>query len=231
MGQEAHNLFEFEWERDIEGYRLVKADPLQRIEKKHFGTLPNYGEPEFIYELHEKTVIEPVSGKTEKYHPFVENLGIAREFSCLPDSEEMMKFAKKYGLLGQRTPHQISEDIEEWAEQISFFKKIFEAIDQGDSQLALSLFNSSLLKPSVTFSISTEHNKFRRKLSIQPPDLLSAMWIMISKQLTSGLELQECANPECSKWFKRRSNKKCCSTVCRVSYNRIKNKKSLEGAD
>lgn len=214
------NLFKMQWPRDLSGYEFIEFSSHTISNERSLIELPKQSYKRIC----------PKNKNWRYYDPFTEAPELAREFSQLRvndnevEEDAALEFINRYGLLTMRTPENgQGETLDDWGNLIVGFRKVFKLIDTHKGKEAAITFNQANLNVKMSLEISEGNTQNKRGLNIFPATLYGAMCLMVSDEITKGVQVKQCQVPKCANWFPVRSNKKFCSNACRQAKHR-KNK-------
>jgi hypothetical protein len=192
--------FDLKWSRCVDGYKLADNS----------------------------TIIESNSPDFEIYRP-LKNRALFAEFADQkPTPQGMLEFANQYGLMIGKGAEQISTGgsvtkrftaakVDELLKHHAEFKSTFAAFEKGNPRPLIEICNWSPNKTALQFQI-VRRTDDELTISMTPPDLRRAMWILFALHACNRTELFRCEH--CSKPFivgtgtGRRSTSKFCSPAC-----------------
>lgn len=232
-----NNIFELNWEKCRSGYIIEIHDEQLKLRKAEPYTHTLLTNADNF----SGSFIKPKEDdNNQEYKLFKKDWrGIPHTFADLIDEEsnslnhkKVIKFANEYGLLGLPLESG-NESLDRWKKWVKEFRHIlFFTTKAGgvNFSVAITLYNtlqdSLFFKPKV---MPYEYNKGTTKTSkiksnfyLQPANLISAMYVILGDNLTTGINMQKCKNPNCFKWFPERPNKNVCSQSCKQAIWRSK---------
>ena len=208
------NLLWFEWEKDVDGYRIEELEPEDAAGKE--GKTPH---------------LVSIGRAALRYRPLDEHPGMFMEFGYeLQNIESAKTFSEKYGLL-ESTDRPMS--LSYWRHECGRMRGLIEAWkggveSVGDLRPVIRLFNHLKLAPlSVMFEQAWD--SLHPALYIVPNNLLSALWLQFAQAVSSNTEFRKCLH--CPAWFTygsgtgRRKTAFYCSARCRRAAHRSKEKR------
>ena len=235
-------LFDLKWHVSLDGYQITSTRKGRKV-REVTTILGNKGE---IGSERELKFVNACGLKTRsitplKQHETLVKYDLAREFVGIIDDKGtldeglVLGFANKYGLLGLNNIYQEKgipkkEDLSGWTYWAKNFKQIYTFVDQyktdGNNNLsrtqAMTLFNTQIETDTVNIKIQGSIKKYGWHPTIAPRNLISAMRILLMKEITGEVNIASCKAPKCSNWFPYRKSKQYCCTPCRVAGNRKK---------
>ncbi|NCO04307.1 MAG: CGNR zinc finger domain-containing protein [Alphaproteobacteria bacterium] len=225
-----NGLYRFEWQRCDSGYIIEPHNKRLSLRDKEPQITTLLTNADYFPEK----MIGPL-GATYRYDLFALNWqGLPRTFSELIegnqkslDNKKVIKFAKKYGLLGYSQGKE-KEDLETWYKWVSYISTILDFCDgkgRKDFDVAIELYNLPplplFMKPHILknnkASLASRNNS---SFNLVPENLITVIYLILGDYLSKGSNLQRCKNPNCFEWFRARSNKRWCSTSCKTAGNR-----------
>ena len=223
-------LFEMEWLVCEDGYEIIE-EPKKTLD---FLNATNANTPLDANDF----LISPKSKNIKKYNPLKNNIDLVRRCSEITKSEnphqEMLNFANKFGLLGFNS---FIENIEKpepvihWQNFIDSINLVYKFYDKkdihGNLDRALTCYNGNQQWLLMRSAVKWNEKPSLRTLELNPANLGSLIWVLLSEELTSNLSLKQRQSPRCQQWFQYRANQKYCSVKCRVYGNRHIEKSAL----
>jgi hypothetical protein len=230
----AELLIDFEWQRDLEGYRLVDAEPERT------------GEP-FIHPLHPEWGLQKpmllsgspakpqrvvgLSGRCLKIRP-LEGPGGGSLFATFTNAAAspagVLDFINRHGPLTTTAVQTGAEPVPGVIEHAQAMRGFIEAAGGrvrmadilGAEEMPLSGMNAAVVRDKYT--------KVPR-LRFSPRNLLDALWMQLAYTLSSGVCARECR--QCGVIFtagpgtSRRGDAEFCSPEHQISFNSLKRSK------
>jgi hypothetical protein len=187
---------DFTWFRDPKGYRLIPAKPVLRRGQSILDVPGSDIQPARIVRN---------GGALQAYRPFNVSSKLFENFINAAKTEiGVLEFVKLFGPLtrdGLRGKGDVVHGMIDQAEDMT-------------NVLRGRIFGRFLAKLNV--SISSERNGIH--LKVEPPDLLSALWLQVAQAGRRRVrECEQCHNPILG----RRADARFCSDPCRIKYNSL----------
>ena len=208
------NLLWFEWERDVDGYRIEE--------------LKSGEAPEYKYETERKLgCLVPIGRAALRYRPLDECPGMFMEFArCEQTPESAKAFADKYGLLVSPNKPMPLIEFDSWITVMVSALELWEAgLKTQDLSGLIFGFNARAdMQAHVRFNRSWDDS--HPALYIVPNNLLAAMWLQFAQAVSTQTDLRRCLH--CPTWFTygpgtgRRKTAFYCSDRCRRAAHRAK---------
>ena len=216
------NLLWFEWERDLDGYRIVS------LKAKDVGDVEKGDDSEETIEY-----FVPIGRRTIRYRPLEEHPALFMEFAQLsqsstglPTSQDVKEFVDKYGLLkSSQKPLRVGDviwDSMRMKDGVYWWRK---GEQTGDLTQFIADWNKVRLAP-IDIRFDKAWDATFPSLFIKPKDLLAAMWLQIAQAVSKQTDLRKCLH--CPTWFTygpgtgRRKTAFYCSDRCRRAAHRAK---------
>lgn len=226
MGGLNTRLFEMDWHICEDGYEIIKRNK----ETLEIDTAVSMA----IGLRSSNYWIRPKSKNIKKYQPLKSYIGLARRCSDIAKSDnihdEMLNFANKFGLMGFSAfinDKETEEPLEIWKVFIDNLNLVYKFHDtqhiRGNLDKALTCYNGNQQWLSMRSTVKWDEKPTLRMLELRPSNLVSLIWLLLSEELTAGLDLKKCSSPKCQQWFPNKNNKQYCNVNCRVYGNRHKN--------
>ena len=209
------NLLWFEWERDVDGYRIEELKPGEA--------------PEYEIERNRGCLV-PIGRAALRYRPLDECPGMFMEFArCKQTPESAKTFADKYGLLVSPNKPMPLVEFNSWILMMVTALEFWEhGLKIQDLSPLIEGFNARAdMKAHVRFGTSWDDS--HPALYIVPNNLLSARWLQFAQAVSSNTEFRKCLH--CPAWFTygpgtgRRKTAFYCSARCRRAAHRSKEKR------
>lgn len=206
------NLLWFEWEKDVDGYRIEELEPEDDAGEKG------------------KTLhLLSIGRAALRYHPLDEYPGMFKEFAhCGETPENAKAFTDKYGFLSSLDKPM---SIDYWRNESA---RMFLAIDvwqiglkNSDLRSLIEVFNIIEMAPTKVI-FRQGWDAIHPALYIAPNNLLSAMWLQFAQAISLNTEFRKCLH--CPAWFSfgpgtnRRKTAFYCSARCRRAAHRSREK-------
>jgi hypothetical protein len=174
-------LFEFQWQRCPDGYRLDE----RRSDGPAFsyvGTVP---------------FIVPISSEQERYSPMLAAPDLHRRLADIePSADGMIQFVNQFGLLGgswHEPPKEMGYNA-----ATEFQAGIAELVhSKRSSKIRAASFNK--WSESAQFTILMDPNG--RMFHVVPKNLSNFILLRLATELSGDVEWRRCANPRCNETF------------------------------
>lgn len=215
-------MIEFEWTRDSAGYRI------ETRRRPRGGLLALAGDGD------EYRCVVAKGGLPVRYRPLDDEPSLFAILAATePTAEDVMGFAERFGFL--RDEPDRSTDPESWRPHIEAMRRAVDGIERPDYSIIEANFNAAA-GSDVTHGFGFDQVNFRARsafnlrvgmvrgrerpaLYIEPPNLLSALWLQIAQHVTSDRKFRRCL--QCGTGFVfgsgtgRRRSGHYCSDRCR----------------
>jgi hypothetical protein len=206
--------FSLKWTKAIGGYRIERPVATGPVAKTIIGQV----RPVNLVANSDRKVSPPYDAmKTE---------GLYRHLEKVRDENGALEFANKFGLLRDGNEESIDDFILH-ADWVRVLVKAKEERDWVPFERFLVL-NREVVRLNPEFQLTTVRVNGRKtdelEFFFRPASLLSAIYIQLFEDFTTGAELRLCKRPGCGSWFKfgpgtgRRNTALYCSPRCQKAH-------------
>lgn len=186
------DLIEFEWERAVDGYEIVRPKPRKRAS----GVRPKPRRGETTLTSRTGTELKPRSDKVINYRPLDERPALFREFADLEQTPEAVQaFANAHGMLGTIFEQSIEVG---WYRDIKEIRFAIAMWERGSQHALVKAWNAASLGQTAVKLVSRGREE-PPGLVIVPLSLRSAMYLQLAQAITRDNQLQCCL--WCGTWF------------------------------
>jgi hypothetical protein len=217
-------LFDLQWPRCLDGYRLTHRQPkesrsLRKGTERMVSLIPPGAD------MAPGWGIESASVRFEWYHP-ARIQALFRIFADAPATPEgICEFSKKFGIPSSPLSGVTMDNRTFEAHSVSpllvdhrTLRRAIALLDSGDSSALERWFNSGRVNVGVKIQCNAES---RISYVLVPSGLIDLMWLQFAQHAASEAKLLRCAR--CSSPIRvgtgtgRRSSSKYCSPACRLA--------------
>jgi hypothetical protein len=232
---------DFEWQRDAEGYRLVRAEEAKPAPTNALAALAR-GELSYsAISFPPSFALQPVPPKPERivrcggnlegYRPLQRYEKLFHQFIKCTSAESLLDFIRKFGPLTQAgLDAGRGEPVTAAIHHAKVMRTILKEHSWMDgASLTRVLRGQPIRLGSIETSLFADPITGDLQMRLTVPDLLTGLWVQLGQSLASGAAMHLCEH--CSMPFEvgpgtgRRLDAKFCSDDHRVAFNSLKRSK------
>jgi hypothetical protein len=231
----AELLIDFEWQRDLEGYRLADAEPERPSQPFIHPLHPEWG-PQPPGLLRSGGAAQPqrvvgLSGRLGKIRPLNGQRG-DRLFATFTNSASspagVLNFINQYGPLTTMAVLTGAEPVPGVIEHAQAMRRFIKAAN-GRGRMAEIVGVEGIPLSGMNAAVIWDKNTKVPRLRFSPRNLLDALWMQLAYGLSSGVCARECR--QCGEIFtagpstSRRGDAEFCSPEHQILFNSLKRRR------